>query len=186
MTAVWYDPGISDVPGMQPIETKIRQMKPSDASQVFALRRRAVLDSPLAFLASPEDDVASSVEAVRKLLGHAPDSVVFGAESGELVGMLGVFREKAAKAAHKVRFWGMYVVPACRGNGIGRHLFRSAFLHARHLTGVTTINLSVAETAIAARRLYESEGFAVWGVEPNAIRHGPDTVAECHMQLVLE
>lgn len=171
---------------MQPIEAKIRQMKPSDASQVFALRRRAVLDSPLAFLASPDDDVASSVEAVRGLLSHAPDSVVFGAESGELVGMLGVFREKAAKATHKVRFWGMYVNPAHRGNNIGRNLLRAGLLHVRRLNGVATVNLSVAETAKAARRLYESEGFAVWGVEPDAIRHGPDSVAEYQMRLVLE
>ena len=171
---------------MQPIEAKIRQMQPSDASQVFALRRRAVLDSPLAFLASPEDDVASSVDVVRELLGHAPDSVVFGAESGELVGMLGVFREKAAKAAHKVRIWGMYVVPAYRGNNIGRHLLRSALLHAESLDGVATVNLTVAETAEAARQLYEREGFTVWGLEPDAIRHGPDTVAEYHMQLVLD
>lgn len=171
---------------MQPVEATIRQMQPSDASQVFALRRRSVLESPLAFLASPEDDVASSVAVVRELLGHAPDSVVFGAEAGELVGMLGVFREEAAKAAHKVRFWGMYVVPAHRGNNIGRQLLRSALLHARNLSGVAAVNLSVAETAEAARRLYEEEGFAVWGVEPDALRCGPDSVAEYRMKLVFE
>lgn len=78
---------------MQAIEARIRHMNPSDASQVFALRRRAILQEPLAFLASTEDDVARSVEAVRSLLDRAPDSVVFGAESAALVGMLGVFRE---------------------------------------------------------------------------------------------
>ncbi len=171
---------------MQQAKAKIRQMKPSDAGQVFALRRSAVSDSPLAFLASPEDDVASSVEVVRELLSHAPDSVVFGAEAGELVGMLGVFREKAAKAAHKACIWGMYVAPAYRGNDIGRHLLRAAVSHARRLQGVATVNLTVAETAMAARRLYETEGFEVWGVEPDAIRHGRDAVADYHMQLVLE
>ncbi len=160
-------------------------MEPADASQVFALRRRALLASPLAFRASPEDDFASSVEAVRELLGHAPDSVVFGAEARELVGMLGVFREKAAKAAHKVRIWGMYVDAAHRGDTIGRDLLRSALAHARRLDGVATVNLTVAESANAARRLYEREGFTSWGLEPDAIRHGPDAVAEYHMQLVL-
>ena len=171
---------------MQPFEAKIRQMKPSDASQVFALRRKSIMEAPMAFVASPEDDAASSVEVVRELLGHAPDSVVFGAECGELVGMLGVFREKAAKAAHKVRFWGMYVVPEYRGNNIGSQLLRSALLHARRLEGVAIVNLTVAETANSARRLYERAGFAVWGLEPDAIRHGADTVAEYHMQLVLD
>jgi ribosomal protein S18 acetylase RimI-like enzyme len=170
---------------MPPIEAKIRQMEPSDASQVFTLRRKAILDSPLAFLASPEDDVASSVEVVRELLGRAPDSVVFGAEAGELVGMLGVVREGRAKAAHKLQFWGMYVTPDCRGHNIGRGLLRSALLHARRLDGVATVNLSVAETADAARQLYESEGFVLWGVEPDAIRCGRESVAEYHMQLAL-
>ena len=161
-------------------------MRPPDASQVFAIRRESLVESPLAFLASPDDDVANSVEVVRDLLGHAPDSVVFGAEAGELIGMLGVHREKAAKAAHKVRLWGLYVVPAYRGNNIGGQLLRSALSHARRLEGVATANLTVSETSESARRLYEREGFTVWGVEPNAIRHGTDTVAEYHMQLVLK
>ena len=170
---------------MRPIEAQIRQMKPSDASQVFALRRQSITEEPLAFVASPEDDAASSVEVVRELLGHAPYSVVFGAESGGLVGMLGVNREIAAKAAYKVRLWGMYVAPAYRGNNIGSQLLRSALVHAKRLEGVTTVNLTVAETAEAARRLYEKEDFTVWGLEPDAIRQGPDTVAEYHMQLIL-
>lgn len=171
---------------MQPVVATIRQMLPSDAGEVFALRRRSIMEAPLAFLASPEDDVASSVDAVRKLLGRTPDSVVFGAELDELVGILGVNREKTAKAAHKVRFWGMYVIPACRGRNIGRQMLGSALSHARHMEGVTTVNLTVAETAESARRLYESEGFTVWGLEPDATKHGRDTVAEYHMQLVLE
>ena len=171
---------------MQPFEMTIRQMNPEDAGEVFALRREAITEAPLAFLASPEDDLASSVEAVRELLDHAPDSVVFGAESGELVGMLGVYREKAAKAAHKVRFWGMYVTPAHRGTNVGTQLLRTALLHARSLAGVATVNLTVAETANSARRLYEREGFKVWGLEPDAIRHGSNRVADYHMQLILE
>ena len=171
---------------MQSFEVKIRQMKPSDASEVFDLRRRSLTEEPMAFLASPEDDLASSVEVVRELLDRAPDSVVFGAESDELLGMLGVYREKAAKAAHKVRFWGMYVLPAHRGNNIGSQLLRSALLHARSLEGVASVNLTVAERAHSARRLYEREGFKVWGLEPDAIRHGSDAVADYHMQLIIE
>ncbi len=47
---------------------EIRILTPSDAGELFRLRRSSLLDSPLAFLASPEDDLASSEAAVRELL----------------------------------------------------------------------------------------------------------------------
>jgi ribosomal protein S18 acetylase RimI-like enzyme len=172
--------------GRATLDMKIRQMMPADAAEVFALRRRALLDVPLAFLSSPEDDLAQSVEIMRGLLDRAPDSIVLGAESGQLIGMLGVYRAQPAKAAHKANFWGMYVVPEHRGTGIGRALLRSALAHARSLTGIASVHLSVAETAEAARHLYETEGFSVWGTEPDAIRHERDAVTEYHMRLVLD
>ncbi len=45
--------------------TKIRILSEGDAGEVLELRRQALIDSPLAFLASPEDDLASPVESVR-------------------------------------------------------------------------------------------------------------------------
>jgi ribosomal protein S18 acetylase RimI-like enzyme len=163
----------------------VRQLVPADAAEVFALRRSALIDAPLAFLSSPEDDLAQSVEITKDLLDRAPDSIVFGAESGQLVGMLGVYRAQPAKAAHKANVWGMYVVPEHRGRGIGRDLLRSGLAHARSLSGIASVHLSVAETAKAARHLYETEGFSVWGAEPDAIRHDRDAVTEYHMRLVL-
>lgn len=160
-------------------------MNPSDAEKVFALRRRAVSEEPLAFLASPEDDAASSIDVVQRMLGNSPDTVVFGAVADELVGMLGFYREGRAKIAHKVQLWGMYVTPEYRGDDVGSRLLQTALSHARQLGGVATVNLTVAETAAAARRIYEKEGFTVWGLEPDAMRHNSDIVAEYHLQLVL-
>jgi ribosomal protein S18 acetylase RimI-like enzyme len=165
---------------------KIRHMIPEDAAAVFALRRKALIDAPLAFLSSPEDDLAQSVEIMKDLLNRAPDSIVFGAEASELVGMIGIYRAQAAKAAHKANIWGMYVVPEHRGTGVGRDLLRSALAHAQRLDGIASVHLSVAETAEAAHHLYELEGFSVWGTEPDAIRHGHDAVTEYHMRLALD
>ena len=47
---------------------EIRILNQGEAGELFRLRRSALLDSPLAFLASPEDDLASSEAAVRELL----------------------------------------------------------------------------------------------------------------------
>jgi ribosomal protein S18 acetylase RimI-like enzyme len=149
------------------------------------LRREALRNSPLSFAASPEDDIAASEEAVRDLLTRDPESVVFGAFADELVGMLGVYRAKPLKARHKAYLWGMFVLPEWRGNKSGKRLILAAIDHARALSDVTLLHLSVSESATAARRLYESVGFRVWGVEPVAIRWRGCVVNDCHMVLYL-
>jgi ribosomal protein S18 acetylase RimI-like enzyme len=53
----------------------------------------------------------------------------------------------------------LYVVPARRGQGIGRALLRAAMDAARE-AGATHIDLGTGETDTAARALYESCGFS--------------------------
>jgi len=52
----------------------------------------------------------------------------------------------------------LYVVPARRGNGVGRALLEAALDHARH-SGADRIDLGTSDDDVAARRLYESLGF---------------------------
>jgi RimJ/RimL family protein N-acetyltransferase len=164
----------------------IRQLCEDDAEAYVELRRGALLDSPLAFAASPADDLAASAENVRAQLQLAPESVIFGAFSERLVGVLGLYRDRHLKAAHKVHLWGMYVVPDHRRRGVGAELLQAALRHARALPGVTWVHLSVSSAAPAARRLYERAAFEVWGTEPDALRHGGRAVVEHHMALRLE
>jgi ribosomal protein S18 acetylase RimI-like enzyme len=164
---------------------EIRELGESDAEPLFQLRRRALLDTPLAFAASPEDDLASSVAAVRGLLSQGRGSIVFGAFDAALVGMLGLYRDRHVKAAHKVHLWGMYVRPEFRRRGCGRRLLDAALNHARTLNGVWSVQLSVSEAATEARALYERAGFRVWGIEPEALRCAGRTLREHHMILPL-
>jgi len=164
---------------------EIRILDQGDAGELFRLRRNALLDSPLAFLASPEDDLASSEAAVRELLDPRRKSVVFGAYDPGLVGMLGLNRANQRKAAHKVNLWGMFVLPTYRGQGVAAQLLDAAVRYARALDGVRSVHLSVSESAVAARRLYEKAGFETWGVEPDAIRFEERSASERHMRLLL-
>ena len=164
---------------------EIRILNPTEAGELFRLRRGALLDSPMAFLASPEDDSASSEAAVSGLLKTQRESAVFGARTPELVGMLGLHRVTQRKAAHKVNLWGMFVLPAYRGQGVAAQLLDAAIRHARTLDGVTSVHLSVSDSAVAARHLYEKAGFETWGVEPDAIRFEGRSVGECRMRLSL-
>src|SRR5947209_3793191 len=101
---------------------QIRILTEGDAGELFRLRHSALLDSPFAFLASPEDDLASSEAAVRGLLKPQRESVVFGAYTQGLVGMLGLYRANQRKAAHKANLWGMFVLAVCRQQGVGIRL----------------------------------------------------------------
>lgn len=52
----------------------------------------------------------------------------------------------------------LYVAPAARGTGIGRRLLRASIERARE-QGCDFIDLSTSEDDVAARHLYEAEGF---------------------------
>ena len=52
----------------------------------------------------------------------------------------------------------LYVVPALRGQGLGRALLEAALREARD-RGADTMDIGVDEPDLAARRLYESLGF---------------------------
>jgi RimJ/RimL family protein N-acetyltransferase len=164
---------------------EIRILNQDDAGELFRLRRSALLDSPLAFTASPEDDAASSQAAVRELLKPRLESVVFGAFTPGLIGMLGLQRPQQRKTAHKVNLWGMFVLPASRGQGVAAQLLDAAIRYARTFDGVTSVHLSVTESALAARRVYEKAGFETWGVEPDAIRFEGRSESERRMRVVI-
>jgi ribosomal protein S18 acetylase RimI-like enzyme len=155
------------------------------AGELFRLRRCALLDAPLAFLASPEDDVADSEAAVREMLSGGSDSVVFGAHAEGLIGMLGFYRLAQKKAAHKCNLWGLYVAPQWRRQGVAARLLEAAIRHAQTLPGLVSVHLSVSESAGAARSLYEKLGFETWGLEPDALRVESSSAAEHHMRLLL-
>jgi len=51
---------------------------------------------------------------------------------------------------------------------------------------VSHLHLSVADTPVTARRLYERAGFLIWGTEPAALVVDGSTVDVHHMARLLE
>lgn len=166
---------------------EIRQLGPGDADALFGLRRHALLEEPFAFLSSPEDDSASSPAAVRDQLSSASDgTIVLGAFDGDyLIGMVGLTRDRPIKAAHRACIWGVFVRSEYRRMGVGARLLEVTLDHARRLDGVRSVYLSVSERTPDAKRLYESVGFVVWGVEPDCIRFAGESAREYHLSLPL-
>jgi ribosomal protein S18 acetylase RimI-like enzyme len=85
---------------------------------------------------------------------------------GTLVGYVRLgFPTPLASNAHVRQIRGLAVADAARGKGVGRALVRAAVEEARRL-GARRITLRVLGHNTPARRLYESEGFVVEGVQP--------------------
>lgn len=164
----------------------VRRLEPPDAAAFFELRRAALLDTPWAFLSSPEDDVARDIASVEAMLTK-PEHAVFGAfdQPGGLVAIAGVFRQSKLKARHRGEIWGVFCAPSARGQGHGRAVTSAAIEHARSWPGVEIVQLSASERTPGAIALYRSLGFEPWGTEPDAMRIGGVGHAEVHMQLRL-
>ncbi|MGV9990262.1 N-acetyltransferase family protein [Streptomyces sp. NPDC003374] len=70
-----------------------------------------------------------------------------------------------ASNAHVRQIRGLAVAEEARGRGVGRALLRAAVEEARR-QGARRISLRVLGHNTPARKLYESEGFVVEGVQP--------------------
>jgi len=152
-----------------------------------ALRRRGYATDPLAFAGTLESDPSCSADAMRlELAREAPasGSLVVGAFSPGLIGLLGVVREQPGKFVHKARLWGFYVEPLSRRRGVGRLLLTEAARRARGL-GVEQLTLRVCTACEAAIASYEAFGFERFGCEPRALKVGPSYFDELHMLALL-
>lgn len=178
--AAWGPVGYSGV-------MNVRRLTEGDAQVFWNLRLRALESVPEAFGESPEEHLASSVEALAgRLKSSDGANFVLGALAGaELVGVVGFYRDLRKKRRHRGWIWGMYVVPNVRGQGIGQRLLEETLQRARTISGLQYVLLSVSETQISAQRLYTRVGFRRYGLEPRALQVGERFLDEEHMVFTL-
>jgi ribosomal protein S18 acetylase RimI-like enzyme len=161
----------------------IRQLKKSDAGEYRRLRLEALQKAPWAFGSSSDEEKKLPLSAFAHRLA-AKDSWVFGAFSkGKLVGILGLNREPRLKRSHQASLVGMYVSTAFQKQGIGAALMDEAIAHARKLGTLRYLKLNVAAENEAARSLYASRGFVIFGVEREALFVGDRYLDEDYMVL---
>jgi RimJ/RimL family protein N-acetyltransferase len=167
---------------------EIRCLMEADARDLWNLRATALQSEPEAFGESLEEHLQTSVEAIAgRLASGGNENFVLGAISdSELVGMVGFYRELRPKRRHRGWIWGMYVVPGWRGKGIGRQLLEEIVRRGEKISGLHRLLLSVSVTQNAARQLYASLGFSLFGTEPRALQVEGRFVDEDHMGLNLK
>lgn len=163
----------------------IRQLTEADVEIYRALRLSGLRESPHAFTNSTEEFSQRTTESIAQQLRGLENFTLGAFEDDRLVGMVGFYRESALKLRHKGYIVSMYVLPEYRSRGIARALLVEAIARAKRLPDLKQLLLGVVETQTAAKRLYESLGFVVYGREPDAVKIGDEYFAEEFLLLKL-
>jgi ribosomal protein S18 acetylase RimI-like enzyme len=148
----------------------IRKLTVEDGDALWALRLRALKDNPEAFASTYEETLRNGKEQFIQRMHHKEDAFYLGAFETGLVGMVYFRRDEGRKNHHKGRLMGMYVRPESRGLGVGKALLQEVITQANGLSGMEQLHLMVVTMNDAARSLYLSAGFEVYGIVHQALK----------------
>jgi GNAT superfamily N-acetyltransferase len=163
----------------------IRKLTAADAVAYRRIRLDALRLHPEAFSSAYEDETTLSMAQVVERL--TTTVAMFGAfaESGELVGMVGLRVNRGAKVRHKADLISMFVDAAHRGSGVSRRLVEAVIAGARD-AGAVELQLFVTAGNAPAQRMYRAMGFTPYGVERRALKVGERFYDQELMALDLE
>jgi ribosomal protein S18 acetylase RimI-like enzyme len=141
----------------------VRRLTAADWAQLRAARLSALAEAPQAFASTLAREQQFSDDVWR---GRADSGRTFGAWQGAtIVGLATGLPPEDAVRAEAVEPWhlvGMWVAPACRGQGVADQLVEAVCDLARQ-AGAASVTLWVTEVNQRARAFYRRLGFAPTG-----------------------
>jgi RimJ/RimL family protein N-acetyltransferase len=165
---------------------EIRALQEADAEAFQAIRLEGLRESPAAFSSSYEEECNTQPGEIAQRLRPSSNGAVFAAFDGDqIVGIVGVARERPMKLQHKMSIWGMYVTASHRNRDIGRQLLEEAIEHGSKTEGVLRAYLGVNAENPAAIALYKAAGFQAFGLERGFLLIDGVLHDEIHMARVI-
>jgi len=162
----------------------VRKLHADDAAALQACRLFGLEESPDAYLATLAEVQASPLANLEADLRNEDIHYLGAFEGGEMLVFMRYLRDPRHARRHVAEVRSVYVRGAARGRRIGSRLLRELIDDAK-AAGIESLILSVLEDNTAARRLYESCGFLLYGMEPKAIRKAGGDIAQALYRLEL-
>jgi ribosomal protein S18 acetylase RimI-like enzyme len=148
----------------------IRKLTVEDAPAFKELRKEMCGLHPEAFGQTPEEVAEMPDDKLLEWMGPSdtfPEKFVLAAFDGDrMVGTAAFRRDDSIKERHRAWIWSVYVRPEARRQGISKQLMQRTIDEARAMKGLEMLTLQVASTQSAARNIYETLGFEVFGQNP--------------------
>jgi ribosomal protein S18 acetylase RimI-like enzyme len=145
--------------------TTIRRLQPGEGPVFQAIRLTAMrLDESTFGSTLAEEQAKPAAWFEERVIA---DGVFVAEADGQILGMVAVGPKTPAKERHKGVVYSMFVLPECRGRGLGGALMAACLDYAREV--VEIVQLVVVSTNSVAVSLYEGAGFERYGFEPRAL-----------------
>ncbi|MBM7578123.1 GNAT family N-acetyltransferase [Jeotgalibacillus terrae] len=164
---------------------KIRKLHEKDAEKYFYIRLESLKNNPEAFATSFDEEQHQPIELYVNRL-KSDTSITLGAFHNEqLIGIITIVKSIKQKLMHRAEIVSTYVTPGSRGNQTGKKLVTQALDEIRNIPGVEQVYLTVESNNIAAKKLYESVGFELFGTDRKAMKYEGQYFDIDHMVLYL-
>lgn len=165
----------------------IRQLEPNDSSSYYRIRLEGLQLHPEAYGTGADSWANATDEQVKGLLekSNQDDFVLGYFKNGELIGVIGLKREKKHSVGHKGTVWGLFVLPSFRNQGVGKSLLRDLITRASQNPELYYIRAVVTVSALNAELVFKSCGFTSYGIEQRGIKEGTHFFDQSFMALNL-
>ncbi len=165
---------------------EIKILEPGDWEAHRTLWLKALQTNPEAFGRSFEEEVIlSDQEWQNKLLD--PHFPIYGVMvERQLVAIASVKFEIGDRIGHMATIKRVYTDPEFRNQGLSTALLKKILSDLHDNPKTIKVRLSVNDSQVAAKKMYENLGFETVGLEKKEVKIGTTYLDQTHMELIFE